>query len=113
MIMKKRIVTASLFVVALLNYSQAYAFSNFTAEKFMDLDQAVQDSYFQTSVTMAGVVATKLRPGLTDCIVEWYFESAETMLERNDFMRESMAQYPDHHPSGVIAAFIQKACGAF
>lgn len=113
MIMKKRIVTASLFVVALLNYSQALASPGFTAAKFVQLERAAQDSYFQTSVMMAGVVATQTHTNLAGCIDQWYFESSETMQERNDFMRETMAQYPDHHPSGVIAAFIQKACGSF
>lgn len=113
MIILKSALRASVIVLFLTYSIPLYAKEGFTAEKFLQFTQAAQASYFQTSVTMAGVIATQTNKGLASCIDEWYFGSSETTQKRNASMMVLMKKYPKHHPSGIIAAAINKACGSF
>lgn len=113
MIILKSAVRASVIVIFLIYSIPLYAKEGFTAEKFLQFNQAAQASYFQTSVTMAGVIATQTRKDLARCIDDWYFGSSETTQKRNASMLALMKKYPKHHPSGIIAAAINKACGSF
>ena len=112
MIILKSAVRASVIVMFLVCSIPLYAKEGFTAEKFLQFTKAEQASYFQTSVTMAGVIATQTRKDLARCIDDWYFGSSETTKKRNASMMELMKKYPKHHPSGIIAAAINKACGS-
>lgn len=113
MIILKSAVRASVIVMFLICSIPLYAKEGFTAEKFLQFTKAAQASYFQTSVTMAGVIATQTRKDLARCIDEWYFGDAQTIQKRNTSMRALMKKYPKHHPSGIIAAAIERACGSF
>ena len=113
MIFLKSAIRASIIAYILAWSIPLYAKEVFTAEKFLQFNKAEQASYFQISVTMAGVIATQTRKDLARCIDDWYFENSETIEKRNAFMVSLMKKYPTHHPSGIIAAAIKKACGPF
>ena len=113
MIFLKSAIRASIIAYILTWSIPLYAKEGFTAEKFLQFNKAEQASYFQISVTMAGVIVTQIRKDLARCIDDWYFESSETIQKRNASMLGLMKKYPTHHPSGIIAAAIKKACGPF
>ncbi|MEM9375601.1 MAG: hypothetical protein AAGA72_05235 [Pseudomonadota bacterium] len=72
-----------------------------------------QDAYFQTSIGMAGVVASQNEGPTARCVDDWYFKDRATRQRRNDFIRETMRRFPDYHPAGVILAVLEKQCGSF
>lgn len=96
--------------VAALIYPQESTADGFTGEDFAGWSAASQDNYIQTSVTMAGVVLTQLRPEVSTCIDDWYF-AGESLPNRNDQVRRVILENRDYHPSGVILAIIVQACG--
>ncbi|MEM7530474.1 MAG: hypothetical protein AAF416_23060 [Pseudomonadota bacterium] len=72
-----------------------------------------QDSYIQSSVMMAGVIGSQIKPEIARCIDGWYFRSAAAKEAANDRVRGAITRYADHHPSGVILAVVQQECGTF
>ena len=44
----------------------------------------------------------------SDCIADWYFNAPE---ERRKELEDTMRKYPDHAPSAVVIALMQKHCG--
>lgn len=85
----------------------------FTSAEFLTQNEAAQTSFIEISITMAATVATQANPAIARCIDEWYFEDKPRQEQRNRHIVSVMRQYPDYHPSGVILAVIQKACGSF
>ena len=94
-----------------LFYIPAYAQETYSSGEFLEKSLESQNAYMQIAVTMAGVVATQVRPEIAHCIDDWY--GGETMARRNDHIRSVMRNHPEFHPAGVILAVIQKACGKF
>lgn len=101
------------FVVIATFYPQQSMAQGFTGTDFTDWSEVSQDSYIQSSVMMAGVIGTQIKPSISSCIDGWYFADIAIKADRNKVIRDTIAKYQDHHPSGVILAIIQKQCGAF
>lgn len=97
-------------IAGALIYPQETAAEGFTGEVFATWSRSSQDSYIQTSVMMAGVVLTRIKPSASNCIDAWYFK--EPKEERNRYISETIVTYTDYHPSGVILAIIEQECGA-
>lgn len=85
----------------------------FTGEAFGTWSETGQDSYIQSSVMMAGVIATQIQPEISSCIDNWYFGTPAAKAERNAEIKALIDQYASYHPSGVILAAVQQACGSF
>ena len=113
MSMPKKRIAASIIAVLLINGIPTYAMAEFTAKKFLSWEKSAQESYLQISIGMAGVVTTQTHTKMAGCIDNWYFKDDETKSRRNKTIIETMAKYPDHHPSGIVAASIERACGKF
>lgn len=92
-------------------YPQEIKAEGFTGADFSAWEISSQDSYIQTSITMAGVVLAQLQPDTARCLNDWYFAEDQSSA-RNKFIRETIASYQDYHPSGVILAIIAEECGA-
>ena len=84
--------------------------NGFTGTDFAQWDESAQNSYIQTSVTMAGVVLTQIAPEKSACIDDWYLGDGQ-QAARNAHIRKTIAQYGGYHPSGTILAVLQEACG--
>ncbi|MEM6275388.1 MAG: hypothetical protein AAF714_00445 [Pseudomonadota bacterium] len=106
-----RLVCATGLVCVAAFHPQVSAAEGFTGADFAAWPEASQDSYIQTSVTMAGVVLAQVRPDMSRCIDGWYFAS-DDMAARNKAVRNLIAANSSYHPSGVILAAIQQACGS-
>ncbi|MEM6625064.1 MAG: hypothetical protein AAF674_22835 [Pseudomonadota bacterium] len=83
---------------------------SFTGADFATWGTAAQDSFIETSVTMAGVVMTRVAPEKSVCINDWYFAAGQSTA-RNRSIRDTISKNQDYHPSGVILAVILDACG--
>lgn len=90
-------------------HPQESAADGFTGADFARWSTESQDSYIQTSMTMAGVVFTRTEPEVASCINDWYF-SGDKLSVRNEAIRGTITRYLDHHPAGVILAMILQEC---
>lgn len=98
-------------VVALaLIYPQSSYADGFTGEVFATWSTPSQDSYIQSSMTMAGVVLTQTDPSAAECLNTWY-AAGSALAERNDTIRDTIIAYGEAHPAGVMMALILKECG--
>ena len=91
---------------------QQSAAEGFTGSDFAEWPQASQNGYIQTSVTMAGVVMTQIRPEFSRCIDQWYLGDGRKE-ERNRFIRETITGHAaSYHPAGTILAILMDQCGS-
>lgn len=101
---------ASALLLGSAIYPQAAKAEEFTGKEFSAWSEASQNSYIQTSITMAGVVAAQYKKEVSLCIDDWYFGGDQQKL-RNQSIREAILKYENYHPSGVILALVQEQCG--
>lgn len=101
------IVIAALF----MGYPQTSFAEGFSGSDVLKWKVSSQDSYFRTSVSMTGVIASQNRNEAAQCIDKWYFVDTGTQRKRANHIRDVLGQYPDHNPQAVIFAIIRKACG--
>jgi len=92
-------------------YPQISQADGFTSKDLLKWKKSSQDSYFSTSIGMAGVVATQNRREAARCIDDWYFADKATQQKRNGHIRKVMTENPSYHPQATILAIIRKACG--
>lgn len=92
-------------------YPQISKADGFTSADVLKWEIAAQDSYFRTSISMAGVIASQNRREAARCIDDWYFADEQTEKNRAKHIRDVMKQYPDYVPQAIIFAVIRKACG--
>lgn len=96
-------------------YPQTSFAESFTSATVLEWSESDQDGYFQTSVTMIGIVATQTgkHGHIAECIDNWYGGGDASQPQRSDRIREVMRALPDYHPQAVILAVIEKECGEF
>lgn len=92
---------------------QKAAAQAFTGKDFLGWTQTAQDSYFQTSITMASIIATKTRKASGDCIAAWYLDANADRSARNDELRATIWRNDGYHPSAVIFLVLEQECGPF
>jgi len=52
----------------------------------------------------------QIDPKKGDCIADWYFKG-DGEKQRQKEIEDTMQKYPDHAPSSVLLALVQKSCG--
>lgn len=104
-------VGASAVAILLASYPQPSGAQGFTGAEFATWSEASQDGYIQTSVTMAAVIAAQVNGEVAGCLDAWYAPGQPVQSERNALIRSFIAEHADFHPSGVILAVLQDACG--
>lgn len=92
-------------------YPQSSFGKGFTSADILKWEMTAQNSYFRTSVSMAGVIASQNRRAVARCIDQWYFADKATQRKRADHIRGVMMKFPGYVPQAVIFAVIRKACG--
>ena len=85
--------------------------AGFTSADLLKWKGASQNSFFQTSIGMAGVIASQNRREAARCIDQWYFADKAVQQRRNEHIRSVLEQNPSYHPQATILAIIRKACG--
>ncbi|MEO1472705.1 MAG: hypothetical protein AAFS03_02015 [Pseudomonadota bacterium] len=100
-------------MIGTLFYPQHSLAKGFTGKEFAEWATISQDSYIQSSVMMAGVIGTRVKPEISRCIDEWYFADVSAKARANAEIKATIAEHESFHPSGVILAVIQQKCGSF
>lgn len=103
------LLAATAIIASSAFHPQVSAAAGFTGKEFASWSIDGQNGYIQASVTMAGVVLTRLKPSASNCIDTWYFGASKA--ERDRYIRETIASFDEHHPAGVILAIIEQECG--
>ncbi len=99
-------VAGAIFVI----HPQEIHAEGFTGADFATWETTAQDSFIQTSITMAGVVFSQVAPKKSACVDNWYLVDGQKAA-RNAHIRRTIAQYDGYHPSGTILAILLEACG--
>lgn len=85
--------------------------NSFTAADVLGWEKANQDAFFETSISMAGVLASQSELPAARCINDWYYGPSASKASINDEIRSAMRQYSGYYPGIVIVAVIERACG--
>lgn len=87
----------------------------FTSADVLEWSETSQNSLFQTSVNMIGIVATRTgeHEHIAECIDAWHGGAVVGAELRADQIREKMVALPDYHPQVIIQAVIEEQCGDF
>ena len=85
----------------------------FTGKDFLEWSTSAQESYFQTSVTMAAIMATRTHKASSDCLGAWYLAPDADRDARHVTLRSAIERNTTHHPSSVIFLILEEACGPF
>lgn len=107
MLSRKNLAIASLCTIVCTHSVSAE--EAFKSSKFLTYPADTQKSYIITSVVMAGIISGQNKPDQSKCIDSWMGENEPIGFSS---VKEVMARYPNHHPSGVIVAVLEKACGS-
>lgn len=98
---------------ATATYPQKTLADGFDGNEFNGWSAEAQDSYIQTSVTMAAIIATKTRRAAGDCIDAWYLADTADRAARNAEIRDTIGRNAEFHPSAVIFLILETQCGSF
>ncbi len=103
------------FVALLAIHPQLVSADGFTGADLLEWSDEGQNNYFQTSITMIGVVATQTgnHSHIAACIDDWYWEGDVAKPENNEMIRAAMQRFPDLYPQAIVLAVVEKQCGKF
>lgn len=109
---------AKALTLAILSFprlASAQEGSGTTGADVLAWTEAQQDSFFQISVAMVGIVATQVdgREHIADCINGWYGGGDASQPQRSARIREVMQAMPQHHPQVIVLAVIEDVCAEF
>ena len=94
-------------IVCILS-AEALSEEKFRSAEFLAWPEESQRNYIVTSALMAGVIAGQGRKSQAECINRWIADNKGSAFKP---VQDAMARFPDNHPTGVIAAVLDKACG--
>lgn len=109
MLSRKTLALASLCIIVCTRAGIAEADDKFTSAEFLKWAAESQKSYIFTSVVMAGVIAGQNRQEQAKCIDRWMGDNEPAGFPS---VKDAMTRFPEHHPTGVIVAVLEKACGS-
>lgn len=108
MLSRKSLAIASLYTIVCAQGS--FAEDAFKSSKFLTYPAESQRSYIASSAMMAGLIASQNSASQAACIDDWGAKQREKGYAA---VMKAMKRFPDHHPSAVIVAVLDKACGPF
>lgn len=91
----------------------SHASADTTTADFLQWNRSAQDSYFQISIAIAGIIAAQTQPEIAECIENWYYESPERQAQRHSEIIAVMPQYTEFDPAFVLLGYLEGACGQF
>lgn len=83
----------------------------FTAADVLEWQASQQNGYFETSIMMAAIVASKNESPAAGCIDDWYFARPDAQASVTDEFRQLLSKYREYHPGLVVSAMIERQCG--
>ncbi|MBO9401424.1 hypothetical protein [Shimia sp. R9_3] len=114
MITRKTLIS-NIFIGLLAFLPQPSLADGFTSADVLEWSEKQQDGYFQSSVTMIGIVATQVegKEHIARCIDAWHGGGNDSQSARSAQIREVMKGLSNYHPQAVILAVVEKECGDF
>jgi len=103
----RAISTLSAIVFSLASGAAA---EDFKSSKFLTYPADSQKSFINSSVVMASLIASENSRSQADCLNAW---SAKHVGDGYQPVLDAMRRFLNHHPTGVVLAVLQKACGPF
>ncbi|MEM9128192.1 MAG: hypothetical protein AAGA97_00465 [Pseudomonadota bacterium] len=103
---------ATILLIFMAFYPQAGNAETTTAD-FLEWDERAQASFFEISISMAGIIAAQTQPEIAECLNDWYYAEGNLPSKRHAEMIELMPQYAEHDPTVVVLAYIEGVCGEF
>ena len=94
-------------------YPQDSMAEAFTGKEFLTWSSGAQNTYIQTSVTMASIMATKVNKASGNCIAAWYLAPDANRSAINSELRDTISRNDAYHPSAVIFLVLEQRCGPF
>jgi len=91
-------------------YPQPLAAATTTAD-FLKWERKAQDSFFQISISMAGVIASQVRPEMAKCIDDWYYGDQSLESQHHTEILEIMSDYLEFKPHAVLLGYLEAICG--
>ena len=107
MLSRKSLAIASLCTIVCMQSVSAE--EAFKSSEFLSWSDQGRRSYIATSVMMAGVIAGQNKPEQAKCIGQWMSKSEAAGFPS---VKDAMQRFPEHHPTGIIVAVLEKACGS-
>jgi hypothetical protein len=101
--------SALVFVFTLISIAHIQA-QFFKSKEFLEYSESSRSNYIVIATGMAGLIAGQNRPEQSQCIDQWVRENRRQGYQS---AISAMRKFPDHHPSAVLIAVLQKACGSF
>lgn len=94
---------------------QLVSAEEFTGADVLEWSEEQQDSFFQTSVNMIGIVATRTgkHDAIAGCIDAWHGGGPASQSARSEEIRKAMQELSEYHPQVVILVVIERECGRF
>jgi hypothetical protein len=82
-----------------------------TTEDFLKWERKAQVSFLQTSISMLATIAAQMKPKMANCLNDWYYASKNLDEKRHVEIIKIMPKYSKFHPSTVVLAYVESACG--
>ena len=108
MLSRKALAIASLCTIVCTQ--AGIAAEAFNSSKVLTYSTESQNSYIASSAMMAGLIASQNSASQASCIDDWGAKQRDAGYAA---VLDAMRRFPEHHPSAVIIAVLDKACGAF
>jgi hypothetical protein len=76
--------------------------------EFMKMSAGQRHYYYAGAYDVLGHWTSLNQPDKAECVWNWLFEKPK---ERKALLEKSLKLYPDHAPTSVIIALLQRDCG--
>ena len=110
MIAGNRIRISTTLLIFMVFYPHAAHAETLKSAEFLTWKRPAQESYINTSIGMAGLIAAQNDKKHANCLENWYWDNQQ---KSTDFILKSMREYSAYHPRGVILAVLEAQCGKF
>ena len=102
-----------LLAIGMLLIPQNSTAEGFTGKDFLTWSAEAQEAFFQNSVLMASTISSRLNADHASCVSDWYFADAAKRPLRDAEILDTIKKRSDFHPSAVVLAVIERACGQY
>ena len=84
-----------------------------TTADFLKWERKSQIAYLQISISMAGYIASQIRPDIGKCLNDWYYKTKTLQKQRQNEILKAMPKYKKYDPTAVVLGYLEGACGKF
>jgi len=109
----KLLSTLTAAILTSIMFPGGAAADTFNAKWLLEQSEGTQNFFIQTAISTAGSIAGQAHPEIEACMDKWFPPIQSVREERYQEVIRYMRKFPDHSPTAVVIATIQKNCGKF